>query len=436
MVYMAVYWKLPVKMKLQNIAKIDLDVVFEKFYQTMLSTSDFSGFFRDQAQIRSLITRQKAFLLESIPMSDSELKKRYVALGEMHYTIGIPYVDYMAGLGILEQGLIHSLMAFPDRIEMLETTFHLFKVIRAYTAKGYLNRMLDSDIEDIDHYLSHVHRATEIDTLLATERVIWLKNVILAIQVENRAAAPALHMPPQIIDAIVEATKSDPALTKYAAEMSTRMEMNARNTFFFLEKGSYEEVLPLYRELMSIYKLTLMLTNVVTIASSNVLMQGLSKDKLTGLLSRHSFNSILSRELAIAAAGQYELAFVMFDLDHFKQVNDRFGHVAGDQVLSKLSKIAARSIRATDYAFRLGGEEFLLVLKGASGKIAVSQAEVIRQEFENFTFDFDGGKNSVTASFGVVAYVAPFTLTQEEMLERVDKKLYEAKEGGRNRVCS
>lgn len=421
---------------LQQYAKIDLDAVFEKFYDTMLSNADFSAFFNDQAQIRSLIERQKQFLLASITMPDDEIKKRYIALGEMHYQINVPYVDYMAGMNILEQGLIVAVVSHDEPMELLDLTFNFFKMIRAYTAKGYLNKMLESDIEDIDHYLAHVHRASEVDTLLATERVIWLKNVIFAIKVGNRAAAPALHMPPEILDSISASTMDDPSLIKYASEMAARMEMNARNVFFFMEKGGYEEVLPLYRELMSIYKLTLMLTNVVTIASTNLLMQTLSKDTLTGLLTRHSFNSILSRELSIATAGLYPLAFIMIDIDHFKLVNDRYGHIAGDQVLACVAQTAAKLIRATDYAFRMGGEEFLLVLKGASLHIACAQAEVMRQEIEKLEFDFEDQQFQVTASFGVVTFTAPFNLAYDQMVNSVDKKLYAAKKGGRNRVSS
>ncbi|MDX8404530.1 MAG: hypothetical protein R8K50_00070 [Mariprofundus sp.] len=223
----------------------------------------------------------------------------------MHYRIDVPYADYMAGMNILEQGMVHAVISHAEPVEMVEMTFHFFKMIRAYTAKGYLNRMLDADIEDIediDRYLTHVHRSSEIDTLLATERVIWLKNVIFAIKVENRNAAPSLHMPPEIISAIEAATSRDVALGRYAVEMSSRMELNAKNVFFFLDNGSYEEVLPLYRELMSIYKLTLMLTNVVTIASANSLVHGLTKDPLTGLLTRHSFDTILTCEAILEAA--------------------------------------------------------------------------------------------------------------------------------------
>lgn len=423
------------KYRLQKYAELDLDAIFWQFYDTMLSNKDFSVFFENDEQIRSLVARQKQFLLESIPMAEEEIKRRYIGLGELHYQIKLPYVDFMAGLGILEQGMIHAVISHEESVEMLEMTFHFFKLIRAFTAKGYLNKMLEADIEDIDLYLSHVQRASEIDTLLVTERVIWLKKVIHAIKTENRAAAPPLNLPPEIVDTI-QASTDDPMLVGYAVEIATRMELNARNMFYFLEKRSYEEVLPLYRELMSIYKLTLMLTSVVTIASTNLLVETLTKDKLTGMLTRHSFATILSRELSIATAAQYQLAFIMIDIDHFKQVNDCYGHAAGDEVLAKVAHTAAASIRATDYAFRLGGEEFLLVLKGASLAVANSQAELIRQQVENLSLEFDGQQHHVTASFGVAAFGTPFNQTYEQMLEAADQKLYAAKTAGRNRVIS
>ncbi len=93
-------------------------------------------------------------------------------------------------------------------------------------------------------------------------------------------------------------------------------------------------------------------------------------------------------------------------------------------------------MRATDYAFRLGGEEFLLVLKGASLSITFSQAEIMLKEIESLEFEFDGKKFNVTARFGVAVFTAPFNLTYEAMLEVVDKKLYAAKVAGRNCVIS
>lgn len=419
---------------LRKYAKLDLDAVFEKFYDTMLSDRDFSIFFKDEEQIRSLVVRQKEFLLQSIVESDDEIKARYIKLGELHYEIRIPYVDYMAGVDILQDGLIRAIAELGQPLELLEETSTFFRLIRTYSAKGYLNKMLDADIHDIDLYLSHMQRAAEVDISLSTERMIWLKNVIFAIKVENRAAAPLLHMPTETIEAIKTITHNDEVLVNYVSEIASRMEVDAKNIFYFLDRHSYLEVLPLYQELMSIYKLALMLTNVVTIASTNSMVQALSKDALTGMLTRHALKPVFRRELAIAAAGQYEISLIMVDIDNFKLVNDTFGHASGDEVLTKVARIAAETIRATDFVFRLGGEEFLIVLKGASQKVALGQAELIRQEIKKTPFEFDGKRHQVTASFGVVTFIPPFEVTYEAMINIADEKMYDAKHAGRNRV--
>ncbi|MBI1173940.1 MAG: diguanylate cyclase [Sideroxydans sp.] len=424
------------KQLIRKYAELDLDALFEKFYDKILSSKDLSGFFRDEAHIRSLIERQKAFLLDTITASDEDVRERYITLGEMHYELKVPYVDYVFGMHLLEEGLIHSIVAHGEPVALMDATFHFFKQVRAYTAKGYLNKMLKADIADIDLYLTHVQRASDIDTALAIERMIWLKNVLFAIKMENRKAAPALHMPAETIEAVKMATHGDQVLLDYALDIAGRMELDARNIFFFIETHSYEEVLPLYRDLLSIYKLSLMLTNVVTIASSNSLVKKLTKDQLTGMLTRHSLHPMLRREALLAETEQYALSLVMMDIDHFKRINDQYGHLAGDEVLARVAHAASDTIRATDFAFRLGGEEFLLVLKGASNKLAASQAEAIREEVEQLQFEFSGKPYTVTASFGVATFTAPFELSYEQMLEEADRKLYESKNNGRNCVSA
>jgi len=419
---------------LHKYAELDLDAVFEKFYDTILSNKDFSSFFKDDAQIKSLVVRQKKFLLESITVSDEELKSRYVKLGEMHYDINLPYVDYMASVDLLQEGMIHAIIEFKQPLELLEATSTFFKMIRAFSAKGYLNRMLEVDIRDIDLYLTQVQRAAEVDTTLSSERMIWLKSVISAIKAEDRTVAPELQIPANVLDAIKAATQGDQMLMNYVVDISSRMEVDARNIFYFLDRHSYEEVLPLYSDLTNIYKLSLMLTNVVTIASTNLLVKTLSKDALTGMLTRHALRPVFHRELSIATAGQYEVSFIMFDIDHFKLVNDTYGHASGDVVLARVANIVAETIRATDYSFRMGGEEFLLVLKGASLKVTLNQAEVLRRAIEAVEFEFKGLKTRVTASFGVASFAAPFEVSYEKMIAVADEKLYDSKRNGRNRV--
>ncbi|THB81720.1 MAG: GGDEF domain-containing protein [Desulfobacteraceae bacterium] len=417
-----------------NILEPVLDSVFEKFYQSMLSNRDFAVFFKDDDHIRSLIEKQKMHFLDSLNDSEEELKARYSRLGEIHYNLRLPYVDFFAAMGMLEEGLLLSIASHHDSKDLMRTAFKFFRLIRAYTAKGYLNKTLEADSADIDRYLENVHRSSEIDTQFATERIIWLKNLTFAIQIENRAAAPSFQLPTQVMDSIQSYAPEDPDLVRYINDTIARIEINAANVFYFLEKKNYEEVLTLYRELMQIYKLSLMLTNVITIAASSAIISSLSKDDLTGMLGRNSLNDIIEREFSLATASGYEISLIMMDLDHFKNVNDTYGHAAGDEVLKTTSKFVHDNIRATDFSFRMGGEEFLIILKGASLKVASRQAELIRKEIEEHAFKYDGKTFRITASFGVSTYFSPFQMGLQSMLKQVDLKLYESKRNGRNRV--
>ncbi len=412
----------------------DLDQIFDRFYNEMLANKDFSIFFQDEEQIESLITRQKLYFIKSLSMKEEQLKDVYTPLGEMHYDMKLPYVDFSAGVTIMEEGILRVISRHDNSENMLDAAFHFFKLIRGFTAKGYLNRMLDDDSRDIDLYLENVRRSAEIDTLFATERIIWLKNLIFAIKIENRAAAPPLQLPKEVVDSIKSMIHDDPALLHYISEVVSRLEINASNVFYFIENRSYEEVLTLYRELMSLYKLCLMITNVMTIAASSSVISALNKDALTGLLTRSSLDAIIDREIAIAIASDYPLSFIMMDLDHFKDINDTYGHHAGDEVLQTVSEIAHKTIRSTDFAFRIGGEEFLFILKGASERVTASQAELIRQKIEKQQFFYDTITYSVTASFGVTTFQRPFTLSFASMLKETDRKLYLSKRNGRNQV--
>lgn len=420
--------------KILKIIASDLDDIFEKFYDIILSNKDFSIFFRNDDQIRSLIKKQKRYFIKSLEQSDNDLKKTYTKLGELHYQLKIPYVDFFAAMGILEEGILIALTKHKKSSELIGSAFKFFRSVRAHTAKGYLNKMLDQDTRDIDLYLEKVQKSSEVDTLFATERIIWLKNLIFAIKVENRGAAPSFQLPNTIFDSMVASTKNDPDLMQYIRDTVSRIEIDASNVFYFLEKRNYEEVLTLYRELMNIYKLSLMLTNVMTIAASNWLINSLTKDALTGLLTRNSLNTIVEQEFSLAKASGYEISLIMLDLDHFKKINDTYGHDAGDEVLKGSAQILLNSIRTTDFAFRIGGEEFLLMLKGASGKIAFQQAELIRNNLAKHEYEFENETVTVTASLGVSTFEGPFQINFSSMLKQIDKKLYESKKNGRNRT--
>lgn len=413
----------------------DLETAFSHFYSRMLTNKDFANFFRDQKQIEALIHKQRAYFLTSLSLPEARLKELYISLGELHYDMKLPFIDFLAAMTILEEQILSIAARKENHADVIDATFRFFRTVRGYIAKGYLNRMLAVDLRDIDLYLDNVQRSARLDTSFATERFRWLRQLLLAIQLEKRSEAPPMDLPIETIQSIDKVVEGDSTLRTYIDETLERIKIEATNVFYFLEKQNYEEVLSLYRELTNIYKLILMLTNVVLVASSSTVIDELNRDPLTGLLTRASLPEIFQRECTTAASSNYPLSLIACDIDHFKSINDTYGHNGGDKVLTQVATTISATIRATDFSFRYGGEEFLLVLRGASQKVCHQQAELLRRTIEQQSCQFEGNTINITCSFGIATFHPPFPSTFQEMFQVADDKLYQAKNNGRNQVC-
>jgi diguanylate cyclase (GGDEF)-like protein len=154
-------------------------------------------------------------------------------------------------------------------------------------------------------------------------------------------------------------------------------------------------------------------------------------DSLTGLPNRRAFDERLALETAVARRYSRALAMVMLDLDRFKEVNDRFGHPAGDEVLRAVADVLDRQRRASDLVARHGGEEFAAILPHTGARSAAAWAERVRRAIAALAFE----GTPVTASLGVAAVEGPTAVTPSALSEAADHALYAAKQAGRNRVC-
>ncbi len=161
------------------------------------------------------------------------------------------------------------------------------------------------------------------------------------------------------------------------------------------------------------------------------------KDPLTSLSNRRSFDQALQREISEAQENRSPLCLIMGDIDHFKRINDTFGHLVGDAVLKRFAELLAKSAGVNDTVARFGGEEFALILPGVGADQAKAIAEGIRRTLESKKWvATDGGLKlgTVTASFGVSELRSDDD--PEDLVRRADSKLYEAKCAGRNKVVA
>lgn len=167
--------------------------------------------------------------------------------------------------------------------------------------------------------------------------------------------------------------------------------------------------------------------------SNQRLLELVSKDSLTGLLNHRTVMEALQRAFSVATRYGQPLGVIMMDLDHFKRINDHYGHLAGDQVLTGVAKVLRSGVRASDLCGRFGGEEFLLVLPQASESAAHELAERLREAIARLEIPALQGER-VTASFGVAIYPGRGDDSPLDMVRRADAALYRAKQTGRNRT--
>lgn len=169
---------------------------------------------------------------------------------------------------------------------------------------------------------------------------------------------------------------------------------------------------------------------------TGILTRLAAHDDLTSLTNRRAFTDILDKELERSIRHGHTLSLLILDIDHFKKVNDGYGHPAGDAVLIEFANRISQSMRSSDILGRWGGEEFSIMLPETGGDAACAIAERCCELVANRPFKIEGKQLDITVSIGLVATKPPAQATSAELFAMADQALYSAKSSGRNRVVS
>lgn len=160
------------------------------------------------------------------------------------------------------------------------------------------------------------------------------------------------------------------------------------------------------------------------------------RDPLTLLYNKRHFDRVLQTEMERSRRSLQTLSIILLDLDHFKAINDSFGHPTGDYVLQRAAQIFRDELRMIDVPCRYGGEEFVIILPATPLVTAIQVAERLRLALKQTPITTPKGDLMITASFGVSAFRHDQKITATTLIERADQNLYAAKRGGRDRVCA
>lgn len=415
---------------------IHIDSAFEAFYSMMLQDEKMSIFFTDQNQIIDLIYKQKNHFRHTLHLSPEEREESFFKLGSYHYKINIPYVDFMKGSEILEQYFLSHIDLKYEGENLIAETIKYFEIMKEFTARGYLNCMLEEDKQDIDIFFLHLNdmKETPLYQKVIIQKISRLRYLIECIQTDAVWEEDDSHLLLQ--QWLDESKELTPEKRHFFEQLQQRVSLNRLNLFYFLKRKEYREILPLYSSLLTIYKLAFMMHNVMSIEHTNQIMKDMRIDSLTGLLRKDYFKETLHQEMDFVDRNPDEYFSVAYiDIDNFKMVNDYYGHYSGDKVLEKLGKIIKDNIRSTDIGFRIGGDEFVILFRHITKKEAIKACKKILKHIATFDFIFSKKqKFHVTLSIGIQKYTIKYKHDYQKFVKKGDKKLYKAKKLGKNTI--
>lgn len=251
---------------------------------------------------------------------------------------------------------------------------------------------------------------------------------------------PGPEGPQELIDTRVAWRAAPVSAEEPIFQRTLAMPMPGRNwTVQFMSRPDFDESLRASRPWIVLWggivgTLVVFVLTTALLATWKRAHQLSMRDPLTGLFNRRYLDETIGRELPRARRQGHTIGLILVDLDHFKRLNDTRGHDAGDYVLAQVGELLRSFTRGSDIACRLGGEEFAVVLPGATIDVARKRAEQIRQALEALTLEFDGKPlGPVTLSAGVAA-LQPHQQSWAQVMRNADAALYGAKQSGRNRV--
>ncbi|HHS99464.1 MAG TPA: GGDEF domain-containing protein [Thiomicrospira sp.] len=336
-------------MDFSSIKLDNIENAFTNFYRVMMESEHFRVFFDGQEQVNALIKLQADNFYQSLFMSDEDFKQNYILLGLMHAKMQLPFEDMVSALSMVRDNLLKN-----TSIDAT-TIYNIIEKMEQYLAKGYLVFQFEDVLSQLELSIKNVQEAySEQDHDVLINSLIWLKNITIRFQSEELLqhsdilTADLCPLTPMIQNLEVEDELKQRIIISHTEQHSLALSM----AFFFRE----EDYMLANFMFAKLFAITVSLSNQIGLAVSHQAIEELYYDALTGLLLRHSLESKLKDSFRKSARKQQIVAMMMLDLDHFKKINDTWGHQAGDKVLEALGKLIQQNQREHDVAFRYGGE--------------------------------------------------------------------------------
>lgn len=379
----------------------------------------------------------KTCLSEALELGD---ESQCLAMVEKLAGSDTPFMLLAHQLGILRNLLVKQVLE-TGVIAEAQRAIAIFEDMEEAFAETYLRTFLNR-LGTRNHLrLGHIRDLSDKNILIYFESHLeWMARLVDAVQQRNVTGMPELN--PNACQFGRWLNDEGSRLIRDRSHVTTIRQLHESMHHVVAEVSQILDHPrasgPIYALLKKAETFSLELGNEISLLNSVIIMSVYNKDPLTGFLNRRFLDRVLINQMEIAKATETAFCVVMFDLDNFKQINDRHGHQQGDKALEHIAAIVRDTLRQSDLVFRFGGEEFLLIAPSTPLPMARTLAEKLRLRIAETPLPSLPELN-LSASFGVVE-VNPgsYEVVDNEQVQSVisacDAKLYAAKRGGRNRV--
>ncbi len=415
----------------KDIIKKEIDNIFESFKNFVQEKEEFK-LFLNQIQDKEIFFNYYKNLFLQFSDKNSEVEKSFFDIGVSLKKIHFPFSLFLEGIDFFEEKFIESFLN-KTFTEDVFNTFEYFEKIKDYVAKGYLKYdVLETKSELISKKIPSTFPTSLISNIKFHHQ--WFER-FLDILLEGKNLKAELCNDICKFEPIIEGKLKDSfPKDKYEEFKKIHLEMHqlAFLLIYFYESKEYKEA---YIVFQNIKNHSLEMENLLSFFDVLEFAKEIKYDSLTGTLSRRLIPTIMKKELELSYLLHKPFIIAMVDIDDFKVINDTYGHLIGDCVLKGFSDFLRDKLRKSDYIFRYGGEEFLILMPTTDLISAVKVLNRLRKQLEDQIFKCNSHKIKITASIGIKE-INELEINKpiEKLLEEVDSNMYLAKKSGKNRI--
>lgn len=425
--------------------------VYDDFYYRLTSDQYFAEFFKNKnvedikrKQIENLIKNHNKFIKGNL----EEVKQRYLQLAKLHDELGLDFNSYMDSLSDLEILILKEYFQFYKKANLknrdIEHFFinleDFFDLIRKYSAAGYLDNLVNREKKIIDEFIEANinYKLYKVKDIVDTH-LDW-KEDILDFLIDkkdidkNQISVYSCKTTNWLEDKLKEEkSKEKKEKLRKLQELHYKLHKSAEK-IVNLKKD--EKLFQLVQEYNNFVKISLIfLSSLISYITSQQIKK-LQRDPLTDLFSRGLLREVFLNvmDLSILSGEPFAVAFI--DIDDFKKINDKYGHLIGDEVLKLIAKTLKEELRSSDYIFRYGGEEFILILPSMKSLSDLFDIlEKLRKKIEKISLKInDSKKIRFTVSIGAVLIKENRRVPLDKVIEQADQLMYDVKKSGKNKV--